>query len=300
MSYKDHSPEQHRIRELEQELEIKNEILASLEEILDKYSQNSSGHGYREIEQENMMFKELLESIEGKSSSEVEQFFSMISHELKTPLVPIQGYVKMLKEERFGKLDEIQKEKLGLIDSNTTSLVKIIQDMLDFQKLSVGSLEMKKEEHSLEEIVKASVDSIQAQITQKRIDLTIQIDSSIKLVGDFQRLCQVLLNILENSICAIDSEQGMISIIAKKENGTIKILIQDNGCGIAPEHLDKIFSKYYQVDMSNTREKGGIGLGLAISKKIVEIHNGNIWAESKVGKGTILNLIFPEITKDLQ
>jgi len=133
-------PVNHKVRELEQDVEIKNGYITALEEQNNEPYENSTDHWHKEREQENQMFKELIENLEAKTSSDMGQLFSMISHELKTPLVPIQTYVKMLKEERFGNLNEIQKEKLGIVYSNSIALGKLIQSMLDYQKLSSGSM----------------------------------------------------------------------------------------------------------------------------------------------------------------
>jgi signal transduction histidine kinase len=283
----------HKIRELEQEIEIKNAHITALEEQNEETPQNSTDHGHREREQENQMLKELLESLEGKTSSDMEQFFSMISHELKTPLVPIQGYVKMLKEEQFGNLDKIQKEKLGIVDSNTTVLRKLIQNMLDYQKLSSGSMEMKKEENNIEKIVNDAFASLDSEFRQKEIEKMVSIDGNIELNCDAKRISQVLTNLLDNSLKAIQPKLGKINISVSQLENTVSISVHDNGCGIPKEELDKVFSKFYQVDMSNTREKGGVGLGLSICQKIIDAHDGKIWIESELDKETTVNFTLP-------
>jgi len=287
-------PDNHKIRELEQEIEIKNGIITVLEDQnKEEPSQNSTDHGHRELEQELQMFKELLESLEGKASSDMEQFFSMISHELKTPLVPIAGYVKMLKEERFGNLDEIQKEKLGIVDYNTTALSKLIQSMLDYQKLSSGSMEMKKEENNIEKIVSDAFASLDFEIKQKEVEKMVSVEGNIGLICDAQRISQVLTALFENSLKAIQPKLGKINVSVSQLENTVTIKVSDNGCGIPKEQLDKVFSKFYQVDMSNTREKGGVGLGLSICQKIIDAHDGKIWITSELDKGTTINFTLP-------
>jgi len=240
----------HGRRELEQEIDIKKEYITALEEQNKKVtSQNSTGHGRRELEQENQMFKELVESFEGKASSDMEQFFSMISHELKTPLVPIAGYVKMLKEEQFGNLDEIQKEKLGIVDSNTTSLSKLIQSMLDFQKLSSGSMEMKKEENNIEKIVGDAFASLDSEFKQKKIEKIVSIEGNIELICDAQRISQVLTALVDNSLKAIQPKLGKINVSASQLENTVTVSVSDNGCGIPKDQLGKVFSKFHQVDI---------------------------------------------------
>jgi len=283
-----------KIKELEQDIEIKKEYISALEEQnKEETSQNSTSHMRREHDQENQMLKELVESFEGKASSDMEQFFSMISHELKTPLVPIQAYVKMLKEEKFGNLDTIQKEKLEIVDSNSNSLNKLIQDMLDYQKLSSGSMQMTKEENNIEKIVSDSLASLGSEFKQKEIKKIVSINGKIELVCDAQRISQVLTALIDNSLKAIRPKTGKINVSASQVENTVTVSIQDNGCGIPKEQIDKVFSKFYQVDMSTTREKGGVGLGLSICKKIIEAHDGKIWIESELNKGTTINFTLP-------
>lgn len=281
-----------KLRELEQELEIKNELIATLEEI-NKDFRNASEHGQKEHEQESLMLKELLDNLDEKSSSDLEEFFSMISHELKTPLVPVQGYVKMLRDGHFGKLEEIQKEKLGIIDSSTSSLINLIQEMLDYQKLSTGKMEMNFQKNSLRKIIDDAFLSLDTEFVQNGITKEISLDEKMELMCDEKRLTQVLFHIFNNSLKSIQPNTGKIWVDVFSSGDLIQIAIRDNGCGIPEKELQKIFTKFYQVDMSNTREKGGIGLGLSICKKIVEAHKGKIWAESEVGKGTLLFLSLP-------
>jgi signal transduction histidine kinase len=289
----DNIHDKHKIRELEQELEIKTEILNALEEENKESKAYSTDHDQRELEQENKMLLELFQTLEEKSSSEIEQFFSMISHELKTPLVPIQGYVKLLKDGQFGNLEEIQKAKLGIIDSNTTALSSLIQNMLDFQKLSSGTMEMKKEQTKVKKVIDDSLFLLDSEITEKEIEIKISADENVELTCDAKRISQVLTNLLKNSLVAISQKSGKIKINANQISDVVQVSVIDNGCGIPKEDVDKVFSKFYQVDMSNTREKPGVGLGLSICKKIIEAHNGKIWIESELEKGTGVNFTLP-------
>jgi signal transduction histidine kinase len=284
--------ERAKLRELEQELEIKNELLAELEARHDE-NQKMSGHKEKELEQENLMFKELIENLEGITESEIEQFFSMISHELKTPLVPVQGYVKMLKDEHLGKLEQIQKDKLTIIDSSTSSLINLIQNMLDYQKLASGKMEFNFKKSSLRKIIDDAFLVLDADFTQNEIKKEISLDSDIEITCDPKRITQVIGHLLSNCLKSIESKKGKVWVSTVTSNEKIQISVRDNGCGIPNDELDKIFTKFYQVDMSNTREKGGIGLGLSICKKIIEAHKGTIWAESIPEKETTLNFSLP-------
>jgi signal transduction histidine kinase len=199
----------------------------------------------------------------------------------------------MLKEERFGNLDEIQKEKLGIVDSNTTALSKLIQNMLDYQKLSTNSMEMKKDENNIEKIVNDAFVALDSEFKQKEIEKTISIDGNIELKCDAQRISQVLTALIDNSLKAIQPKLGKINVSVSQLENTVTVSVHDNGCGIPKEELDKVFSKFYQVDMSNTREKGGVGLGLSICQKIIDTHDGKIWIESELDKETTINFSLP-------
>lgn len=284
--------ERKKLRELEQELEIKTELLAELETDSEQ-NKELSGHKQKELEQENLMFKELIENIEGITESEIDQFFSMVSHELKTPLVPVQGYVKMLQDEHLGKLEQIQKEKLAIIDSSTTSLINLIQNMLDYQKLASGKMEMNFEKANLRKIIDDALLSFESEFLKNEIKKEVSLKEKIDLTCDPKRLTQVISHLLSNCLKSIEPKSGKVWIDALKRNDRIQISVRDNGCGIPNEQLEKIFTKFHQIDMTNTREKGGIGLGLSICKKIVDAHEGMIWAESELGKGTTMNITLP-------
>lgn len=287
------SHERKKLRELEQELEIKNELLAELEAKSDE-AKDIPGHKQKELEQENLMFKELVENLEGITESEIEQFFSMISHELKTPLVPVQGYVKMLKEGHLGKLEEIQREKLGIIDSNTTRLVNLIQNMLDYQKLATGKMEMYFENNFVGKIIDDAILPLDSEFLEKGIEKSISFKKETKLTCDAKRISQVLGHLVNNSLQSVEPKTGKIWIKFSQEENELNISVMDNGSGIPNDQLEKIFTKFYQVDMSNTRERGGVGLGLSICKLIIEAHKGRIWAESEVDKGTKITITLPK------
>jgi len=264
-----------------------------LEEQNNEPYENSTHHWHKEREQENQMFQELIENLEEKTSLDMGQLFSMISHELKTPLVPIQTYVKMLKEERFGNLNEIQKEKMEIVYSSSIALGKLIQSILDYQKLSSGSMEMKKEENNIEKILSDAFASLYSEFKQKEIEKMVSIEGNIELICDAQRISQVLTALLDNSLKAIQPKLGKINVRVSQSENRVTVSVHDNGCGIPKEQLDKVFSKFYQVDMSNTREKGGVGLGLSICQKIIDAHDGKIWIESELDKGTTINFTLP-------
>jgi len=152
---------------------------------------------------------------------------------------------------------------------------------------------MKKEENNIEKILSDAFASLYSEFKQKEIEKMVSIEGNIELICDAQRISQVLTVLLDNSLKAIQPKVGKINVRVSQSENTVTISVHDNGCGIPKEQLDKVFSEFYQVDMSNTREKGGVGLGLSICQKIIDAHDGKIWIESELDKGTTINFTLP-------
>ena len=144
-----------------------------------------------------------------------------------------------------------------------------------------------------EKIVNDAFASLDSEFRQKEIEKTVSIDGNIELNCDAKRISQVLTSLLDNSLKAIQPKLGKIKVSASQLENRVTVSVHDNGCGIPKEELDKVFSKFYQVDMSNTREKGGVGLGLSICQKIIDAHDGKIWIESELDKETTVNFTLP-------
>ena len=216
-----------------------------------------------------------------KLDSLKDEFLTMITHELKTPLVPIKGYVDILLSEKFGSLNEKQKDRLRLVSSSSAFLLRLISDLLDAQKIELGRLKLNKDEHNLTELINKTIDKIKPEISRSGIIITTDLQPDLSCFCDAPRIEQVLSNIIINSLDFCPKEEGRIHIKSYAENSHAKVIIKDNGVGIEKNALDKIFVKFYQVDTSSTREHGGSGLGLSICKGIVITHGGKIWAESE-------------------
>ncbi|HSD04572.1 MAG TPA: HAMP domain-containing sensor histidine kinase [Nitrosopumilaceae archaeon] len=223
-----------------------------------------------------------------------DEFLAMITHELKTPLVPIQGYADILIRGHLGDLNKNQKERLEIIKSSSASLLALISDLLDVQKLELGQLRIKKKPQSIKEIVAKALDVLTPQATTDQIKLVDGIKKDIIVTCDDDRIRQVLTNLIKNSIKAAQPKIGLVEVLAEDSNDEVKISVKDNGKGIPKESQNKIFKKFYQVDTSSTREKGGSGLGLSICKGIVETHGGRIWFESEPGKGATFTFTLPK------
>lgn len=222
-----------------------------------------------------------------------DEFLAMITHELKTPLVPIQGYTDILLGEHIGKLNAKQKERVKIIKESSETLLEIISDLLDAQKLELGQLRMKKEQEDISETISKTLAGFMPQIESKGITVNTSLQSTI-IAHDPERIGQVISNLVKNSISAVSENTGKIDITLEDLEDEIKVSISDNGVGIPQEKQKELFKKFYQVDASLTRERGGSGLGLAICKGIVESHGGKIGAQSESGKGSNFYFTLPK------
>jgi signal transduction histidine kinase len=225
-----------------------------------------------------------------------DEFLAMITHELKTPLVPIQGYADILLGEHLGSLNKNQKERLEVIKSSSATLLQLISDLLDAQKLELGQLKIIKQTYSLKDTISKIITLMEPQAISGEIELVNKVKSDVYAYYDDERISQVLTNLIKNAIRAT-TKKGKVEIFAEDMQTEVTIMVKDTGVGLPNDALDKIFRKFYQVDTSSTREKGGSGLGLSICKGIVEANGGKIWVESELGKGATFFFTIPKIAK---
>lgn len=225
-----------------------------------------------------------------------DEFLAMITHELRTPLVPIKAYVEILLSQKFGPLNLIQKDKLKIIESSSDSMLKLVKDLLDAQKLELGQLKLEKDVYIISEIIKNVIYKVKPNAEIRGVSITSELQEDISCLCDSSRMEQVLHNLISNSLDFSPKNTGQIHIILTREGEQARILVKDNGIGIVQESLDKIFVKFYQVNTTHTREHGGTGLGLAVCKGIIENHGGKIWAESEGrDKGAKIHILLPII-----
>ncbi len=220
------------------------------------------------------------------------EFMSVISHELRTPLTPIQGYTDVLLSGNMGALNQEQKEALLTIKKQSKMLLALIDSVLDITRVEYGKpIEIKKQPVMLNEIIEDVLDGLKFQFQEKEIKPQADLSPEIQtILADESKISRVISNVLGNAI-KFTPKKGRIGISTAKVGPDVRVEIWDSGLGVEAEHLEKIFEKFYQVDSSYTRSVGGIGMGLAIVKEIVEAHGGRVWAESK-GLGTGTRIIF--------
>ena len=233
-----------------------------------------------------------------------EEFSSMITHELKTPLVPIIGYGNMLLGGKLGNLSTTQKEKISIMYDNAQRLSKLVQDVLDVRKLELGKLKLNLQEVSVNELIDHCANTFALAAEAKGVSLQNKLESKdkheelgtiLKVRCDQDRVHQVLSNLISNAIKFVPERDGKIEIDAElsEERRFVIFSVKDNGIGIPTEHQSRLFNKFYQVDTSLTRNAGGTGLGLTIAKGLVEAHGGRLWIQSEEGKGSIFFFSIP-------
>jgi len=243
----------------------------------------------------NMMSNTIKEKEEEAKKTDLakDEFLAMITHELKTPLVPIQGYSDILLGEHLGKLNDKQKERIQIIKSSSESLLAIISDLLDAQKLELGQLSMKQENINIKETIDKAIESLKPEAEEKNIKINSSI-VDLKINHDQERIGQVMTNLIKNSLVATQPNTGKIEIMMEEMPTEIKISIKDNGVGIPLDKQKELFKKFYQVDATLTRERGGSGLGLAICKGIIQSHKGEISMESIPNQGSTFSFTIPK------
>ena len=214
------------------------------------------------------------------------EFVAVVSHEIRTPLTSVKGAVELLSDQRYFENTEQQGKLLAIAHANAERLLSLINDILDFSKLESASLPMNMEAQRLEPVVEQAVQGMRTQIEEHRILLDARLAPDLPdLMLDSLRIAQVLTNLLSNAI-KFSPPGGTIEVVAEHWEGAVRVSISDQGEGIAPQDLPKLFRKFSQIDSSATRKAGGTGLGLVISRGIVEQHGGKIWVESTMGKGS--------------
>ncbi|MBI3622853.1 PAS domain-containing sensor histidine kinase [Candidatus Pacearchaeota archaeon] len=251
----------------------------------------------KKLEESEKQIREQLEQLK-KVGAEKDEFLAMITHELKTPLVPIKGYTDMLLSDKLGPLTELQRQRISVISSSCLSLLRLIGDLLDAQKLELGRLKFEMNLHNLTDIISDVVNQIKPDAHRFGVEIITNFQDDVLCNCDKERIEQVLINIISNSLDFSPKGTGKIKMTLNKEENYAKIVIKDNGIGLSPEKLKKIFVKFYQVDTTTKREHGGSGLGLSVCKGIIENHGGKIWAESEgFNKGVEMHILLPLYSK---
>ena len=221
------------------------------------------------------------------------EFVANVSHELKTPITAIHGFVETLRE---GALDDRHKahEFLDIIMKHTDRLNTIIEDLLNLSRIErdYEKGEIRLEKSSIREILKEAISLCQNKASEKKIELTLTADSKIKTNINGPLLTQAIVNLIDNAI-KYSPEKSRVSVRAIEKPGQVLIHVEDNGIGIPQTDIPRIFERFYRVDKARSRQLGGTGLGLSIAKHIVQAHGGTVSVESQLEEGSLFTLILP-------
>jgi len=240
------------------------------------------------------LFKELEEAnrqLEAASQHKSE-FLANMSHELRTPLNAIIGFSEVLGERMFGELNEKQEEYLKDIHASGTHLLSLINDILDLSKIEAGRMELELADFDLPQALDSALTLVRERAGRRGIALHTSINEQLGQVrADERKIRQVVLNLLSNAI-KFTPEGGRIEVRAVPVDGSVEVSVSDTGVGIAPEDQEAVFEEFRQVGASTVKHEG-TGLGLALSRKFVELHGGRIWVKSQAGAGSTFTFSIP-------
>ena len=241
------------------------------------------------------LFKEIQEKsaqleVANKHKSE---FLANMSHELRTPLNAIIGFSEALSDRMFGEVNEKQAEYLGDIHESGRHLLSLINDILDLSKIEAGRMELDVSTFHLPTALGNAMTLIRERAQRHGIELGLEVDQQLaEFSGDERKFKQIMLNLLSNAV-KFTPDGGKVQVSARKRNGAIEVTVRDTGIGIAPEDQAAVFEEFKQVGRDNMRKAEGTGLGLALTRRFVELHGGAIRLESTPGQGSTFTVALP-------
>jgi len=245
----------------------------------------------------------LFQEIEDKSaqleaaSRHKSEFLANMSHELRTPLNAIIGFSEILAEKMFGDINEKQTEYLEDILESGRHLLSLINDILDLSKIEAGRMELEATDFDLPSAIDNALILVRERASRRGITLGRTIDERLgTIVGDERKVKQVLLNLLSNAL-KFTPEGGRIDVGARLDGEMAEVSVTDTGIGIAPTDQEAVFEEFRQVGTADKKVEG-TGLGLALSRKFIELHGGRIWVTSEVGHGSTFTFTLPVRRED--
>jgi len=293
---------------------ILNQAAIALEKA--RFYQNLKEHSESletKVKERTQELQLLIERLE-EASRHKSQFLANMSHELRTPLNAIIGFAELLKEQTFGPLNEKQMRYVNHIHTGGLDLLALINDILDLSKIEAGRMELNPQVILLEESLMAYITMVKPLAEKKGLAITLDVEPNlIRIWADPAKLRRIMYNLLSNAI-KFTPEGGSITLKAevrseklevRSEDSTapppfspltshfVEISVQDTGIGIKPEDQERIFLEFEQVGGTYQAKQQGTGLGLALTKRLVELHGGRIWVESEVGKGSRFTFTLP-------
>ncbi|PSR17612.1 hybrid sensor histidine kinase/response regulator [filamentous cyanobacterium CCP3] len=251
-----------------------------------------------EREREQLLQRERVAREEAEQANRLkDQFLAVLSHELRSPLNPILGWSKLLQTRSFDS--EKTKRALATIERNAQLQAQLVDDLLDLARILRGKLHLTPMAINLAGVVEAALETVKTAAGAKSIALQLDLDRTVRVAGDAARLQQIVGNLLSNAV-KFTPENGQITVILRSRHDQAEISVQDTGIGISPDFLPHLFESFRQEDISITRKHGGLGLGLAIVRQLVEIHSGTITAHSPgEGQGATFSVRLPQLAAEV-
>jgi len=226
------------------------------------------------------------------ASEHKSEFLADMSHELRTPLNAISGFSQVLRKQLLGEINEKQAEYLDDILASSRHLLSLIDDVLDLAKVEAGQIELEVMPFSLREALDRGVVIVRERATRDDVRVSVSSDPGVDTVmGDERRIRQVVFNLLSNAV-KFAPAGSTVDVAAARVDGVVRVSVSDSGPGIAPEDQKRIFEEFQQAAAGREQHEG-TGLGLALSRRLVELHGGHIWVDSEVGKGSTFAFTLP-------
>ncbi len=220
-------------------------------------------------------------------------FLAVMSHELRTPLSAIIGYQELLADGITGPVTELQRHQLGRIKVSARHLLELIDEILTYSRAEAGKEEVQYEVTAVNTMVDDAASLIEPLAADKHVTLSVvRLDTALDIRTDPRKVRQVLVNLLSNAVKFTDAE-GSVSLRAHRDGDTLELIISDTGIGIEPDHLDRIFDPFWQVEQKATRRAGGTGLGLSVSRRLARLLGGDVLVTSEPGKGSSFTVLLP-------
>ena len=224
-------------------------------------------------------------------------FVSTVSHELRTPMVSIKGYADLLLLSVAGAMNEEQKRFVSIIKANADRMSELINDLLDISRIEGGRIELDTEAMRLDPVVNQVVASLRARVEEKGLSLFVNVPPDLpSVLTDRDRVTQILVNLVHNAY-QYTRPGGSITVTAQHVGNMVQVDVADTGIGIAPEDQARVFDRFFRSDDPAVQESSGAGLSLAIVKSLVELHRGQIWLQSELGKGSTFSFTLPLVSK---
>jgi signal transduction histidine kinase len=219
------------------------------------------------------------------------RFLATMSHELRTPLNSILGFAQLLRINNKGQLDETQKRYLGNIETSGSHLLAQISEILELSKVAAGQVVLKIDDFDAAIAIREVAEEFEPMLTGKPIELRLDLRPRLGARADPIRFRQVVVNLLANALKF--TEDGSVTISTRKRARQLELQVADTGIGIPADQLDRVFDEFTQVDSSPTRTRGGTGLGLPLTRRLVELMGGTVTLESTLGRGTTAIVLLP-------